>query len=49
MGNAYTILIEKSEGKISLGIRRRRWEKHIKMDVKEIGYEGVGLDSSGTG
>jgi hypothetical protein len=37
--NAYTILVGKRKGKIPLGIRKRRWEDHIKIEVKEIGWE----------
>jgi hypothetical protein len=38
--NAYKIANGKSEGKIPLGGPRRTLED-IKMDIKEIGYEGV--------
>jgi hypothetical protein len=34
--NAHTILMEKPEGKRSLGRPRRKWEDNIKMDVGEI-------------
>jgi hypothetical protein len=36
--NSYRILEEESEGKISLGRLRRRWEDNIKMDFREIGW-----------
>jgi hypothetical protein len=36
LGNAFNILVEKSEGKKSLGTHRLRWENNIKMDLKEI-------------
>jgi hypothetical protein len=29
------------EGKIPLGRLKRRWEDNIKMDLEEIGFEGV--------
>jgi hypothetical protein len=32
----YKIMVEKHEGKNSLGRRRRRWKDNIKMDLKEI-------------
>jgi hypothetical protein len=32
--NAYRILVGKPEGKILLGIPRRRWEDNIKMDLR---------------
>jgi hypothetical protein len=33
----YRVLVRKPEGKISLGIPRRRWENNIKMDLQEVG------------
>jgi hypothetical protein len=39
--NAYGILVEKPEGKIPLGRPRRRWVDNIKMDIREIGWDGV--------
>jgi hypothetical protein len=38
MRNAYKILVEKPEGKRSLGRPRRRWEDNIKIDLREIGF-----------
>jgi hypothetical protein len=35
--NAYRILVEKPEGKRSLGRSRFRWVDSIKMDLREIG------------
>jgi hypothetical protein len=32
---------EKSEGRRPLGRSRRRWEDNIRMDLTEIGCEGV--------
>jgi hypothetical protein len=31
------VLVEKSEGKSSLGRPRRRWENNIKLDLQEVG------------
>jgi hypothetical protein len=45
----YKVLVGKPEGKIPLGRPRRRWEDGIRMDLKEIGLEGCGLDSTGSG
>jgi hypothetical protein len=39
--NAYTILVGKPEGKRPLGRRRRRWVDSIKMNLREIGWEGM--------
>jgi hypothetical protein len=39
--NAYRILVGKPEGKRSLGRPRRKWVKNIKMDLREIGWDGV--------
>jgi hypothetical protein len=41
--NAYRILVGKPEGKRPLGTPRRRWVDNIKMDVREIGWNGVDL------
>jgi hypothetical protein len=38
---ACNILVGKPEGKRSLEKHKRRWEDNIKMDLKEIGWEGV--------
>jgi hypothetical protein len=38
---AYRILVGKSEGKKPLGRPRRRWVDNIKMDLREIGWDGV--------
>jgi hypothetical protein len=35
--NAYSILVRISEGKRPLGIRRRRWEDKIRVELREIG------------
>jgi hypothetical protein len=37
----YRVLVVKPEGKRPLGRPRFRWEDNIKMDLKEVGCEGV--------
>jgi hypothetical protein len=39
--NACKMLIGKPESEKILGIPRRGWENHIKLDFKRIGCEGV--------
>jgi hypothetical protein len=39
---AYRALMGKPEGTGLLERPRHRWEDNIKMDLKEIGWEGVG-------
>jgi hypothetical protein len=39
--NAYRILEGKLEGKRPLERPRRRWVDNIKMDLREIGWDGV--------
>jgi hypothetical protein len=39
--NAYRILVGNPEGKRLLGRTRRRWVDNIKMDLREIGWDGV--------
>jgi len=31
------VLVGKTEGKRPLGLPRRRWEDHIKMDLQQVG------------
>jgi hypothetical protein len=38
--NAYRILVANPEGKRPLGRPRRRWVDNIKMDLREIGWDG---------
>ncbi|KAJ4430807.1 hypothetical protein ANN_19398 [Periplaneta americana] len=38
--NAYRVLVVRPEGKRPLGRPRRRWEDNIKMDLREVGYDG---------
>jgi hypothetical protein len=43
--NAYRILVGKPEGKRPLGRPKRRWVDNIKMDLGEIGWDGMdGID-----
>jgi hypothetical protein len=39
--NAYRILVGKADGKRPLGRSRRRWVDNIKMDLREIGWDGI--------
>jgi hypothetical protein len=39
--NAYRILVGKPEGNRSLGRSRRRWVNNIKMDLRDIGFDGM--------
>ena len=39
--SAYRVLVGKPEGKRPLGRPRRRWEDNIKMDLWEVGCEGM--------
>jgi hypothetical protein len=39
--NAYRIQVGKPEGKTPLGRPRHRWVDNIKMDLREIGWEGM--------
>jgi hypothetical protein len=39
--NAYRILVGKPEEKRPLGGPRRRWVDNIKMDLREIGWDGM--------
>ncbi|KAJ4435402.1 hypothetical protein ANN_18017 [Periplaneta americana] len=38
--NAYRVLVGRPEGTRPLGRPRRRWEDNIKMDFREVGYDG---------
>jgi hypothetical protein len=38
--NAYRILVGKPEGKRQLGRPRRRWVDNIKMDLREVEWDG---------
>ncbi|PNF35966.1 hypothetical protein B7P43_G03548 [Cryptotermes secundus] len=39
--NAYRILVGNPEGKRPLGRLRRRWVDNIRMDLREIGWDGM--------
>jgi hypothetical protein len=39
--NVYRVLVGKPEGRRTLERPRRRWKDWIKMDLREIGWEGV--------
>jgi hypothetical protein len=39
--NAYRILVGTPEGKRPLGRLRRRWVDNIKINLKEIGWDGM--------
>jgi hypothetical protein len=39
------VFLVKPERKEQLGRRKRRWERNIKMGLKEIGPGGCGMDS----
>jgi hypothetical protein len=41
MRSAYNTLLGKSEGKKTLERDRHRWEDNIRMDLREIGWDGV--------
>jgi hypothetical protein len=42
--NVYRVLVGKPEGKRPLERPRRRWENGIKMDIREIGWGGGGVE-----
>jgi hypothetical protein len=48
MRNTYRILVGKTEGKRLLGRPRCKWVDRIKIDLREIGWYGNGLDRSGS-
>jgi hypothetical protein len=41
MRNGCNILVGEPEGKTPLRRPKRRWEDNIRMDLGEIGWEGV--------
>jgi hypothetical protein len=45
----YKVLVGNLEGKRPLGRPRRRWEDGIRMNLREIGLGGCGLESTGSG
>jgi hypothetical protein len=42
MRNAYKILVGRPEGKKPLRRPRHKWEDNIRIDLREIGWDGVG-------
>jgi hypothetical protein len=42
--NVYKTLMGKPEGKRPLGRPRRRWVDNIKIDPREIGWDGMKVD-----
>jgi hypothetical protein len=47
--NAYMLLVGKPEGKRPLGRPRQRWVDNIKLNIREIGWDGVVWSGSGYG
>ena len=45
----YRALVGKPEERRPLERPERRWEDNIKMDLREVGWRGHGLDQSGPG
>jgi hypothetical protein len=41
MRNSYSIVVGKPEGKRPLGRPRHRWDDNMRMDLRELGWEGV--------
>jgi hypothetical protein len=39
--NAYRIFVRNPEGKRPLGKTRRRWVENIKIDLRDIGWDGM--------
>jgi hypothetical protein len=39
--NAYRVLMRNPDGKRPLGRPRRKWVDNIKMDLREIGWNGM--------
>jgi hypothetical protein len=39
--SVYTVLVGKPKGKRRLGRHRRRWEDNIKMELQEVGCDGM--------
>jgi hypothetical protein len=48
-GKVYKVLLGKPEGRRPLGRPRRRWEYGVRIDLRDIGLRGCGLDSTGSG
>jgi hypothetical protein len=41
LGLPLKILVGRAEGKRQLGKSRRRWEGNFKINLREIGWEGI--------
>jgi hypothetical protein len=41
--NAYRLLVGNPEGRRPLGRPRRRWVDNIKIDLREVGWNGMEL------
>ena len=41
---AYRVLVDRLSGKRSLGTPRHTWEDNIKMNLQEVGGEGIAQD-----
>jgi hypothetical protein len=41
VGEKNAVLLGEPEGKRPLGRSRRRWEDNIKVDLREIGWDGM--------
>jgi hypothetical protein len=48
-GNVYRILVGNPEGRTLLGRPRRRWVDYIKIDIREVGWDGSIWLRIGTG
>jgi hypothetical protein len=46
--DTYNIFVAKPEGKGPLGRPRSRWEDNTRMDLREVGWEGVDWFRIGT-
>jgi hypothetical protein len=49
MKNAYEVFVGKPEGKRPIGRPRHRWDDNILMDLMEISFWDLELDSYGLG
>jgi hypothetical protein len=38
--NAYRILVKNPEGRRPLGRTRRRWVDNVRMDLRQVGWDG---------
>ena len=47
--SACSVLVGKPEGRRPVGRPSRRWKDNIKVDLREVGWGGHGLDQCGLG